>query len=544
VFASRLHWRLLVGTILVLMAAAWLAPRWVRPPDIQENRVLAPKPAWPHGLADLKLFRKAADAYVADHFPIRPHLIGALNRIRMLAGVSGSPKVIVGREGWLFFDDDSHLGPVRGDPPMPPQEIREWLTALAGRREYVRAHGARYLVLTPPAKEAVYPQHGPWWFGGPNPNRPTVLLPKLAQASGAGEVVYLYPAVAAATKAGQKTFSRHDTHWTGYGAYAGYVGLMTRLHALGLTAEGPKRLADFDKVPALGAKLPRDLALMLGVASFVDLDYPHFENLRGQARARTTYLSPKQDWTGPQVIDTGQAGKPVLLMTRDSFSNELLPFLLPHFSRIVLAHNQDGVWRPDLIARFKPDIVILEVIEAGLRVSLGEGPPPSAEAAARIDRLLRAARPKAPPTPRAPPPPPPPPPPTLAPADAKSLAVIAAARRTDNCNLEAASLGVAPDGTPTLNVAGWISELGRGVTSPRGFVALSGPSGTLVAALRVDSPRPDVAAFFKNPNGEKSGFSASLRAGKLAPGAYAPTVYRRAGDGWIACAGKAPLAAR
>ena len=81
--ASRLHWRLLIGTIAVLVAAAWLAPLAVRPPDIQENRVLAPKPAWPRAFEDLKTFRKASDAYVADHFPVRPHLIGALNRVRI-----------------------------------------------------------------------------------------------------------------------------------------------------------------------------------------------------------------------------------------------------------------------------------------------------------------------------------------------------------------------------------------------------------------------------------------------------------------------------
>ena len=71
--AARLHWRLLIGTILVLMATAWAGPRFVRPPGIQENRVLAAKPAWPTHLRDLGEFRKAADAYVADHFPARPH---------------------------------------------------------------------------------------------------------------------------------------------------------------------------------------------------------------------------------------------------------------------------------------------------------------------------------------------------------------------------------------------------------------------------------------------------------------------------------------
>ena len=64
--ASRLHWRLLIGTILVLMAAAWLAPIWVRPPDIQENRVLAPKPAWPHRLADWEQAFAHARGLVAE----------------------------------------------------------------------------------------------------------------------------------------------------------------------------------------------------------------------------------------------------------------------------------------------------------------------------------------------------------------------------------------------------------------------------------------------------------------------------------------------
>jgi len=82
---------------------------------------------------------------------------------------------------------------------------------------------------------------------------------------------------------------------TGYGAYAGYVGLMNRLHAMGLT-DGPKPLSDFQKVD-LGALGPRDMALMLGVASLVRLDYPHLDNLPGEARRHITYLTRRS--TGP-----------------------------------------------------------------------------------------------------------------------------------------------------------------------------------------------------------------------------------------------------
>jgi hypothetical protein len=89
------------------------------------------------------------------------------------------------------------------------------------------------------------------------------------------------------------------------------------------------------------------------------------------------------------VIDTGQTGKPVVLITRDSFSNALLPFLYSHFSRLILAHNQDGIWREDLIDRFKPDLVILEVVESGLPLSLiAPAHPASAAARDRIARMM------------------------------------------------------------------------------------------------------------------------------------------------------------
>jgi hypothetical protein len=527
VLASQRHWRLLIGTIVVLIAAAWLAP-WLTPaPDIQENRLLAPAPARPQGLQDLDRFRKQADAYVADHFPVRRQLIGVLNRLRMLVGVSGSNRVIVGRDGWLFFDDDTHLGAARGDPPMNGSEIRDWLINLAGRTEYLRRLGTPYLIVSPPVKETIYPQYGPAWYPGPSPKRPAIFLPKLAQATGAGEVLYLHPELAAATRAGEKTFSLHDTHWTGYGAYAGYVGLMTRLHARGLT-EGPLPLSAFQRAPNLG-KGPRDLALMLGVSSFVDLDYPHFDTRPGLVTGQVSYLTAKQDWTAPQVVDTDKAGKPVLLMNRDSFSNELLPFLLPHFSRIVLAHNQDGFWRPDLIERFKPNIVLLEVIEPGLRVGVGNGPAPSPAALSRIDRALSQSGLTLSAAPLVP---------TLVAPDARLAAALGAARRTDNCNLETAKLSRGVDEEATLSVSGWISELGATVTSPDGLAALAGPGVTLVSPLKVDKPRPDVAAFYKNPTGRKSGFVGTFFIPKLANGTYSPSIYRRAGSGWIVCTRK------
>lgn len=384
------HWRWLTGLTVVTLAAGFALPFVAPAPELQEKRPLADFPAWPKRPADLDAFRKGVDAYVADRFPARPYLIATLNAARLPLGISGSDRVILGREGWLFYDNGTQLGAARNDPPMTLAETRRWLDGLAGRTEALERQGVPYLVLVAPQKETLWPQMGPDWYAGPDPDRPAVALSRMAASSGAGNVLYLHDALVQATRWGVKTYSRHDTHWTGLGAYEAYRAIMARLRGLGL-GEAARPLTDFRELPR-SPDDPRDLALMLGVSSFVKVDFPRFDDPGTQADLEVTYLTRDRSWMGARVIDTGQAGKPVLLMTVDSFSTALLPFLYSHFSRLVIAHNQDGTWRQDLIERFKPDLVVLEVIESGLPASLTPAPAASEAARGRIARIVAQPR--------------------------------------------------------------------------------------------------------------------------------------------------------
>jgi len=383
----RAHWGGLIGATVLVIGGAFVLPHLVRAPALEEHRTLAEAPAPPRGFGDLTAFRKATDAWVADRFPPRAQLIGALNFLRMQAGVSGSRRVVIGRDGWLFSDDGTHLGASRGDPALSDADAQRWLEVLAARTEAMRAEGRAYVVFTAPVKDAVYADRTPNWFQL-DINRPAVTLSRLARASRSGEVIYPYETLAQQARWGLHVYDRAESHWTGLGAYHGYVAFMNALHAQGL-AEAPRPLEAFTELTDLEeARIPRDLALMLGVASFIHIDHPQLEDPLAGQTLRITYLGPKQDWTDLHVIDTGQAGKPVLLMTVDSFSNALMPFLYGHFSRIVVAHNQDGAWRRDLIDRYQPDIVAIETLENGIRNIMGATPPPSAEARARITDVV------------------------------------------------------------------------------------------------------------------------------------------------------------
>jgi SGNH hydrolase-like domain, acetyltransferase AlgX len=381
------HWRALVGLTVLTLASGFLLPKVAVAPDLQEKRVLATLPAPMARLGDFDDYRKELDAYVADQFPARPFLIGWLSAARLPFGISGTDRVIIGKQGWMFYDNDSHLGAARNAPPIDAAGARQALNVLAGRTEYLRQRGIKYLMVSPPQKEALYPQMGPYWFKA-SPGRAGMVLPEAAKASAAGDLLYLFDTMREPAQSSMKLFSRHDTHWSGLGAYYGYVGMMHRLESMGI-GDGPRPLSDFQPKPIVPWG-PRDLSLMLGVSSFVRFEYQEYSDRPIEGQLTTIYLGADHSWTGPQVIDTGLVGKPVLLMTRDSFSNALMPFLYGHFSRLILAHNQDGAWREDLINQYHPDVVVIEVIESGILPSLAEGPPPTEDAKARNDAVVKA----------------------------------------------------------------------------------------------------------------------------------------------------------
>ena len=399
----RAHWRWLTAACVAVLAAGFLLPKVAPRPEVHENRKLAVAPPPPRTLAQVRAWPKAMDAYVADRFPARKQLIGGLNYLRYRFGVSGTERVIVGRDGWLFYDDGDHLAQARNDPAYTDANARDWLLGLAGRTEWLKARGATYLVLVGSDKEMIEPQHGPSWYHGPDANRAAALLTRLNQTAQAGAIVYPAATLQQQARWGLEVYSPTETHWTGLGAYAAYVGVMLRLQAAGIT-DGPRPLSAFHEVEFDPYK-PANLAQMLGIAALADADYPQFDD--PAVKPKTTWLTSQQIWTAPQVIDTGLPGKPVLLLVRDSFTFALLPFLEGHFSRIVLTHNSEGFWRPDMVERFHPDVVINEVIESGTPFVMASSPPPSDAARARVDAalaqphrvILRAAsRPAKPPT--------------------------------------------------------------------------------------------------------------------------------------------------
>lgn len=317
-----------------------------------ENRLLTQMPPAPQSWRELAAYPDGFGKYFKDNFGFRPSLIrwDATWKVKWL-GVSTTPNVLVGKDGWLFYSGKDSLEAYRSLPPFTPEQLALWQSALEARRDWLKRRGAAYVFVVVPEKESVYPEYMPAGARARAGARPDQLLAYLKQHSDL-EVVDLRPALLRAKPAHQ-LYLRTDTHWNYFGAFAGYQAVIS---ALSKTFKGMEPIKPSDCVVTPSTFSDGDLAKLLGLA--------------GQIKEELPIMSPKNqnyrtEGVFPQTVTTEQeaAGLPRLVMFRDSFASAAIPFLSQHFSRAVYPLGYNFNFDAALVERERPDAVIQESAE-------------------------------------------------------------------------------------------------------------------------------------------------------------------------------------
>jgi alginate O-acetyltransferase complex protein AlgJ len=297
-----------------------------------------------------------------DHFGFRSALI-RLNALVMYKGfgVSPSPLVRVGPDGWLCYAADYTLEDYRSAVAFKTGELEAWKRTLEKQRDWLARRGIRFLLVLACDKHVVYPESMPRSIV--RHRRPYRLdeLAEYLQANWTLKVVNLRDALQAARSTG-RLYHRTDTHWNDLGAYVGYREMLLEITPW-FPAVRPLPITAFDttthETPGL------DLAMMMGLEDRIPEQNIMLEP-RQERLAQTVFpRAPDEDFNdATRIMEIPGSSLPRLVMFRDSFASALVPFLAEHFRRSVF------VWRYEfdaaLIEREKPDVVVLEV--AGRRL--------------------------------------------------------------------------------------------------------------------------------------------------------------------------------
>ena len=334
--------RVFIALFLALCLAPSLGILVLGPSTGGYNEILSPAPALKgeDGGLNPQVLSESAD-WLGDHFALRQELTLCWARLNAaLFHTSVNDQVVLGSGGWLYYAptlDDYRGASLDGETL---DAIVDNLRALQG---YVEERGGRFLFVTVPNKNSLYPEHMPERLPGRHETAPYgQLLPRLRAAG-----VPTVDLAALLGAAGETLYYRTDSHWTAKGAALAADGI---LRALGRDSDCSAHAF------APGAPRAGDLYRML---------YPGArgeepELLDTAPHGHVCLADPRQG-DAIRIETRCESGEGTLFCWRDSFGAALYPYLADSFGEA--AFSRSAVYDPEKLAIGENSVVILEIVE-------------------------------------------------------------------------------------------------------------------------------------------------------------------------------------
>jgi len=160
-------------------------------------------------------FKKDAGDYFEDHFAFRSHVL-TVNSLIMgrVFGTSMTEGVIYGSNGWLYLSDT--LDDYIGENLLTERELYAVVHNLRLMQEYVEQQGSRFVLITVPNKNSIYPENMPYFYRRGETNNLSQLTPLLDE----WEISYV-DLLTPFREMEERIYFKRDSHWNNKGAAFG-----------------------------------------------------------------------------------------------------------------------------------------------------------------------------------------------------------------------------------------------------------------------------------------------------------------------------------
>jgi len=321
-----------------------------------EKSSLAP---FPSILKDNRLnldYTKEFDDYFSDQFPFRSFMISAYSGINeFLFKQSGNEKVIVGKDGFLFFAET--LDDYFKVNTLSRNDLLRLNTILGIQKNYLDGLGIRSYFMVAPNKASIYGEYMPAYFNviGNKSN-----LERISAMDKSMPFIDLKSELMKyKEETGKLLYHLKDSHWNNLGAAVGYEAMMEKL--------GKQSLSLLKQTPVLSLDWQGDLTTMLYPSHIV---YDQQFNYTLPEAFTFTRAIRSFDDIEIESINPAKEGK--LMMFRDSFANALVPYLSDSFGQVSYSRVFPHDYRK--IETRLPDTLIIEIAERNINWLLQSTP--------------------------------------------------------------------------------------------------------------------------------------------------------------------------
>jgi len=343
--------------------ANWFSPKIV----LNENREAAILPVLAWSQASLSSLPHSFENFFDDRFAFREQLVAKNSLLYLkLFRVPGSKKVLLGKNGFFFYFDESNRPMIMGARPFSVKQMCAWKCVLEERHNWCKERGIDYFFLLVPGKSSIYPELLPDAYSKcSRRTRTDQLIDYLKETHSPVQIIDTRPAVLSG-KGPLPLYFKTDSHWNRLGAYYGYKSMIESLRKRHPALAPPHQLSEYT----------------LGPFPFKYGDLARMQGLFGILSETTVNMVKRHPYPADLVLDSqytenelglGELSRafgyhrnkselPSLVMFRDSFARFMIdPFMPDHFSRCSF------FWQPEfsksIVLREKPDIVVQQILE-------------------------------------------------------------------------------------------------------------------------------------------------------------------------------------
>ena len=307
-----------------------------------ENRVLAkyPKLLGENGIDTL--FGKKIENWFNDRFLGRRFMLSAEEKMkRLMEPHRGNKKVMVGKEGWLFYKGGNGINNFANKSELGENQLKQGLKYLTAIDEWSKAHNKKFYYVIAPDKNRIYGEYIQYIQKvRPDTESMDNQWVNYIRNHSDVNVIYLYD-VLMQNKGKDLLYWKEDTHWNYLGSYIGYQEIIKRISE-------NNNIEPYKVTKWRDEKNPRtDLSKMYSYGyrdKNVKYKEPVMEDKTSSCKSLRTENSKKT------VICRNPKKELKVFVLRDSFSTMLIPYYAETFGEIKC------VWRYDIISEDLDDI--------------------------------------------------------------------------------------------------------------------------------------------------------------------------------------------
>ena len=327
--------------------------------SVSEKRILASIPQAPDSIKSLRRYPEKFDLYYKDNFGFRNSLLW-YNKLKYWVGNSPSDKVMLGKNGWLFFNGEPFTdmqNVFRGIRRLTDSELKKYAEVLTSRYQWLQARGIRYLLIIAPNKHTIYRENLPDVMFQVNENTLTDQFFNYIQLHTEVPVLDLRQVLLNNKTAGTSLYFKTDTHWNHLGTNIVQFEIAKILNSYFPEQVKPRVYTEKDFKTKIGPG--GDLSRLLGLnKKFTDIYHnPILDPCAKRA------IPKDGNFSKPFATRCGKT-ELVALVFRDSFFEHLYQYISLYFDRATFVSKRiEFSALSNYIEADKPDIVIEEWAE-------------------------------------------------------------------------------------------------------------------------------------------------------------------------------------